>query len=126
MNDKTKRATLAEAGFIVDATHLGWEVAKPFHQSAGYDFVAYIGGNWRTVQVKAAYSNKRRTGLEVSTRRCNEKRGSRPYRDGEFDYLYVWHESRAWIFPWKSVSRIRSAMSLQTKLAEKHEIVERV
>jgi len=113
--NKMQRASLAEAKFIgVAFAHL-WEVAKPFHHAQGYDFVIRRPGEpWSTVQVKHAYAGRdgrRRPTREVSLRRCNEK-GSRPYRDGEFDWLFVVDGDQCWLIPWLAIREIRSNITI--------------
>jgi hypothetical protein len=107
----------AEAAFIMYAVSKGWEVSKPIHHAQSYDFVIRKPecAIWETVQVKAAYQGKDGRGRatrEVSLRRCNEK-GSRPYSDGDFDWLFVWDGfGSLWFLPWGVVKKTRSTITL--------------
>jgi len=55
-----RRGEIAEAAFLSKATCLGFEVAKPWGDSAPFDFIIHTGPkSWR-VQVKSAYKMRNR------------------------------------------------------------------
>lgn len=107
----------AESAFVMYAAAKEWEVARLIHHANGYDYIIRRTpqSKWETVQVKAAYQGKdgrKRPTREVSMRRCNEK-GSRPYKDGEFDMLFVWDGMASmWLLPWDEVKEHRSTLTL--------------
>lgn len=110
----------AEAQFISYALESGWEVAHPFLRGAPYDSLIRRDPNepWETVQIKRAYhitKSKGGKGLEVRLRRgaaVNPKR--RFYRDGDFDWLFCYHEDGRWLLPWGMLKR-RSSIQISSK-----------
>jgi len=112
------KGAISEARFIMEAFKMGWEVAKPFHHSQGYDFVIREkpGFPWETIQVKTAYWDTNGRGKRikaVSLRRCNEK-GSRPYKDGDFCWLFVVDENQCWCIPWSDIKEIKSCICIKS------------
>jgi len=107
----------AEAQFTAYALENGWEVAHPVIKSAAYDSLIRRspGVPWETVQVKRAYYSAR-TGmkykcLEVGFRRMGGAGSKlRPYKDGDFDWLFCYHEDGRWMMPWDLVRGKRSSI----------------
>ena len=60
--DKAQRS---EALFLVYCAENSIESAKPLFHSAPYDFVARIGGKWKTIQVKTVYHHINGHGNQV-------------------------------------------------------------
>lgn len=116
---RTESTTLvgahAESQFISYALEQRWEVAHPFVKSAPYDSLIRRSPEvpWETVQVKRAYYTKK-TGmkvrvLEVGLRRATT-RSQVPYKDGDFDWLFVFHEDGKWFMPWDLIRGKKSSM----------------
>ena len=72
---------------------------------------------WETVQVKSTYTERpsrrgRKPYESLSLRRCNEN-GSRPYHDGDFDWLYAGQlYGSEWMIPWSAIRSIKSSISI--------------
>jgi hypothetical protein len=107
----------AESQFIAFALENGWEVAHPFIKSAPYDSLIRRDPNepWETVQIKRAYyaqsSTRRKKCLEVGLRR-NRDIKRKAYKDGDFDWLFCYHEDGRWFFPWDMVKGRRSCIQI--------------
>lgn len=108
----------AESQFISFALERGWEVAHPFIKQAAYDSLIRRSPEvpWETVQIKRAYYAKSKTRrskkcLEVGLRRSKDQT-RRPYADGDFDWLFCYHEEGRWFFPWDKVKGRRSSIQV--------------
>lgn len=102
----------SEAQFLTYALSNGWEVSIPFNKAAPYDYVIRRAPSerWETVQVKRAYySNTGKNKVLVASLR---RTGMKPYKDGDFDWLFSFHESSQWFMPWDLVKRKRSAIQV--------------
>lgn len=107
----------AEAAFVAYALENGWEIAAPFNKAVPYDFIIRRDPEvpWETVQVKRAYYVKSKTRvkkvLEVGFRRSKGSGSSvQPYKDGDFDWLFSYHEDGQWMMPWDLLRGKRSAI----------------
>ena len=108
----------AEAQFISFALDQKWEVAHPFIKAAAYDALIRRSPEvpWETVQVKRAYyvtkTGMKNRYLEVGLRRSKSYGNQRMqcYKDGDFDWLFVFHEDGTWMLPWDLVRGRRSSM----------------
>jgi hypothetical protein len=107
----------AEAQFISYALEQGWEVAHPFIKTVAYDALIKRDPNepWETVQIKRAYyvksSTRKNKCLEVGLRRNRDVR-RRAYKDGDFDWLFCYHEEARWMFPWDKIKGRRSCIQI--------------
>lgn len=107
----------SEAQFLTYALSNGWEVAMPFNKAAPYDYVIRrcTDAPWETVQVKRAYyaaTGKTKT-LVVGLRRSSGAgSGMKPYKEGDFDWLFSFHEDGMWFMPWDLVKRKRSSVQV--------------
>ena len=104
----------SEARFIAVCLEREWEIAKPLWHEQPFDFVMRHAGIWKTVQVKTAYngqSGNRKSARQVSIRRANE-RGSRPYKTGDFDLLFVVDGSACYLIPWDAIKERTSSISV--------------
>ena len=120
--NKMDKCAWAEARLLMWAAEMGYMAARPIHHAVGYDFVVNMGSSWMTVQVKRAYaSDKYQDSRLVSLRRCNEK-GSKPYADRDFDYLFVADDDVAWLFPWSEVRHIQSNLTVSSEVNNKFRI----
>ena len=108
----------AEAQFISYALEQGWEIAHPFIKQVSYDALIRRDPEepWETVQIKRAYFAKGRTRktkcLEVGLRRNSALKNRRAYKDGDFDWLFCFHESGMWMFPWEKIRGRRSSIQI--------------
>ena len=108
----------AEAQFTSFALEQGWEVAYPFIKTVAYDSLIRRDPKepWETVQIKRAYfvssGNRKSKCLEVGLRRNRDQKRRRAYRDGDFDWLFCYHETGRWLFPWDMVKGRRSCMQI--------------
>jgi hypothetical protein len=110
----------AESQFISFALEQGWEVAHPFIKTAAYDSLIRRAPDvpWETVQIKRAYYTGPRAGtrkrkcLEVGLRRNRDMKNRRAYRDGDFDWLFCYHEDGRWFFPWDMIRGRRSCIQI--------------
>jgi len=120
---KMERAGISEANLIIYALKNGWEVAKPIHHSQSYDFVVKINGLWKTVQVKSGFWGK--SGIKpchmVNLRRC-DARGAKNYKDGDFDFLFIFVDEKCWLIPWKEIKNIRSGLYIGSSKYDKFRI----
>lgn len=111
----------SEAQFITYALASGWEVSLPFNKAAPYDYVIRRAPRepWETVQVKRAYyaaTGKTKT-LAVGLRRSGSKKStSQPYKEGDFDWLFAFHEHGMWFMPWELVRKKRSSVQVGSPL----------
>ena len=108
---------LAESQFLVYALENGWEVTFPFLKASAYDFVFRRSPevSWETVQVKRAYyalkSRSKEKILEVGFRRSQGMGSKRQlYKDGDFDWLFSFHEDSRWFMPWDLIRGKRSSI----------------
>lgn len=94
---------LAEAQFVPVAIRRGFRVAKPFGDSAPYDFLVEKNGITARVQVKATGRPGRYGWFEVSGRRTG---GTRPYTKKEIDFIvaFVFRESTWYVIPVREVT----------------------
>jgi hypothetical protein len=109
----TQRGKRTEALFIITALERDWELATPFCEDNGYDFIIRREkmGQWEAVQVKTAYHGGRdkRNFLEVGFRRSKGKfSGVQPYNKGDFDLLFAASGKDRWIIPWDIVKDQKS------------------
>ena len=114
-----ENASISEAKFIIKAAEMKWPTAKPIHHSQGFDYVAKINGKWSTIQVKTAYSDGNGNGKAVTLRRCNEK-GTRPYAEGDFDYLFAVDNWTYYLIPYEEVKNIKSCIRVNGKRCRKY------
>lgn len=111
--DKSAIGAEAEARFVIKCLQSGWQVAKPVQDGRGYDFVFNRGDGWFSVQVKQAYQDK--GNLSVNLRRSNGS-VTKPYVDGDFDYLFASHDGhRQWLIPWTEIRGKRSVICVEAK-----------
>jgi len=121
------RAQRSEAMFLVYCAENSIESAKPLFHSSPYDFVARIKGKWSTIQVKTVYPSQngnRGPSIVVGLRHagdCKGKKSLKPYKKGDFDYLFCVFGARKWLIPASVCSHIRSSLNLGKKVA-KYEI----
>lgn len=107
----------AEGQFLVYALENGWEVSLPFNKAVAYDYVIRRAPDapWETVQVKRAYYATRqkikRKVLEVGFRR-RAGSGLRPYKAGDFDWLFSYSKEGRWFMPWDLVKGKRSSIQV--------------
>ena len=96
-----RRGELVELKFMTKAAEHGLEVAKPWGDSARYDFVIEHGGRLLRVQVKSTQCRKKNS--YACSVRPNLR--SKPYQAGEFDFVaaYVIPEDVWYIIPAKLV-----------------------
>ena len=119
--DKAQRS---EAMFLVYAAENSIPTAKPLFHSAPYDFVAYIDGNWSTIQVKTCFSTKdgcKGPCFVVSLRHSGDKgnrKSLKPYQEGDYDYLFCVLNNRRWLIPAMVCSHIRSSLTIGKKVAK--------
>jgi len=107
----------AESQFISFALESGWEVAHPFLKAVAYDSLIRRDPKerWETVQIKRAYyatkTNMKNRHLEVGLRRRSGV-GSKlhAYKEGDFDWLFCYHEDGRWFMPWDLIKGRRSSM----------------
>ena len=122
--DKAQRS---EAMFLVYCAENSIESAKPLFHSTPYDFVARIDNEWKTVQVKTVYPGKdgcRKSILVIGLRHAGDnggKKSLKPYKQGDFDYIFCVFENRRWLIPARACSHIRSNLTIGKKVA-KYEI----
>lgn len=106
----------AESQFISYALENGWEVAHPFLKAVSYDSLIRRDPkeSWETVQIKHAYYYTRagRKFLEASCRRSST--GTK-YKDGDFDWLFVFHKEGKWFLPWDLIRGKRSSIRVGCK-----------
>ena len=106
----------SEAQFLTYALSNGWEVALPFNKAAPYDYVIRRAPSerWETVQVKRAYftATGKTKVLSVGLRRSKGSANMQPYKDGDFDWLFSFHEDGMWFMPWDLVKRKRSSVQV--------------
>lgn len=115
---------LAESQFISFALESGWEVAHPFLKAVAYDSLIRRDPKepWETVQIKRAYyavktGSKKKT-LEVGFRRGKAAAAGsskKIYKDGDFDWLFCYHEDGRWFFPWDMLRGRRSSILVGSK-----------
>lgn len=117
MDSTSKIGAHAESQFISYALEQGWEVAQPFIKQSAYDMLIRRSSEvpWETIQVKRAYhiartlKKKKIKNLEVKIRRGA---GRMAYKDGDFDWLFVFHEEGRWFMPWDLVRSKRSSIQV--------------
>jgi hypothetical protein len=107
----------AESVFTTFALEQGWEVAHPFLKSSPFDSLIRRDPKepWETVQIKRAYwATKRGKSkcLEVGLRRNRDAKSRRSYRDGDFDWLFCYHETGKWLMPWDKVKGRKSCIQI--------------
>ena len=94
-----RRGESAEAAFLNKAISLGFEVAKPWGDSAPFDFIVNSGPkSWR-VQVKSAYERrKRRYAVKCSGDNV-------PYTSANIDFfvVYVVPENAWYVLPIEAI-----------------------
>ena len=113
-------AARSEADFICHAMKAGWEIATPFANHGPYDYLVRrsIHEGWKMVQVKTAYMEKQSSGysyLCISLRRSAGSKGARwtePYKEGDFDLLFVTDLKNRWLLPWSAVCHIKSTIHM--------------
>ncbi len=101
------RGELAEVRFIVKALELGITVAKPFGESAKFDFIVTAGGRTSRVQVKSTWTKASKGYQVMAGPGCHPNRPARRrYRRTEIDFLiaYLAPEDAWYVFP---ISAIR-------------------
>jgi len=109
---------LAESQFTIFALEQGWEVAYPFLKTTPYDSLIRRSPEvpWETVQIKRAYyatnGTRKKKCLEVGLRRNRDIKNRRAYRDGDFDWLFCYHEEGRWFFPWDMIRGRRSCIQI--------------
>ncbi len=111
----------AEAQFITYALEQGWEVAHPFIKSSAYDSLIRRAPDvpWETVQIKRAYyaiRTSRPTKCLVIKLRRNTGTKMMPYKDGDFDWLFCYHEHGRWLMPWDLLRGKRSSIHIGSPL----------
>ncbi len=79
-----RKGELAELRFWTEATRRGMTVAKPYGDSARYDFIVDCDGKLSRVQVKSSRSF-RDGGYEVNIRHADQA-----YRERDFDFLAIY------------------------------------
>jgi PD-(D/E)XK endonuclease len=90
-----RRGEVAEAAFLSKAVSLGFEVAKPWGDSAPFDFIVNTGPNSWRVQIKSAYkSDKLRYAVRAEADNI-------PYTKENIDFLvaYVVPENAWYVIP---------------------------
>ena len=100
----------SEAWFTLVCFRKGWEICKPMHHAQPYDFVIRRESIWETIQVKSVFYSNDRYGKKhkiVSIVRCNEK-GSKPYKEGDYDWLVAVSDEKIWMIPWGYIKEIKS------------------
>lgn len=90
-----RRGEAAEAAFLSKAISLGFEVAKPWGDSAPFDFIVNTGPNSWRVQVKSAYEKRKRRYIVKAS-------GDKiPYTSANVDFFvaYVVPENAWYVLP---------------------------
>jgi hypothetical protein len=97
------RGELAEAQFVPVAIHRGFRVAKPFGDSAPYDFLVEKNGVTTRVQVKATGRRIAHGWFQLATRRGVRKRY---YSAREIDFVvaYLFLEDIWYVIPVREVT----------------------
>ena len=78
-----RKGELAELRFWTEATRRGMTVAKPYGDSARYDFIVDCDGKLSRVQVKSTRS------FEDGGYNVNLRHAGIPYREHEIDFLAI-------------------------------------
>jgi len=101
---------LVELRFLIRAAKLGLCVAKPWGDSAPYDFLVESGGAIFRVQVKSTRFRHARTKAFV----CVTRRQGKPYSSKEVDFIaaYVVPDDAWYIIP---ISAARREVSLNPR-----------
>lgn len=98
-NTAKRRGEAAEAAFLSKATELGFDVAKPWGDSAQFDFIVHAGSRCWRVQVKSAGLCRRGLyGVKASGNRA-------AYTKNDIDYLvaYIVPEDIWYVIPIEAV-----------------------
>jgi hypothetical protein len=80
-----QQGELGELAFLHKAADLGFGVAKPYGDSAGYDFILDSGERFWRVQVKSIYKTSRH-GYQAKAQRCDHS----PYTAEQIDFLVAY------------------------------------
>lgn len=113
MTNCKRRGEWAELQFMARAAQHGLELVKPWGDSARYDIVVEIRGQFVRVQVKSTTALRPEGCYRCSVRgACT----SPPYKPGDFDFVavYVIPEDLWYIIPAKLVLGKRKAVMLYT------------
>lgn len=119
MNSTNLNGVYAEAQFTIYAMESGWEIAEPLMAAVPYDRLIRRSPEspWETVQVKHAFyttdgvsGHRYLTASVLRGGRSNSQGGKkhRKYKDGDFDWLFIFHEEGKWFLPWDLVKKLRS------------------
>jgi hypothetical protein len=104
--DAKRRGEVAELAFLHRAASLGLIVAKPYGDSARYDFLVDDGKRVWKVQVKSSNAEWQGAYNFNSHRACNGR--VVPYRAGEVDLIagYVPRYEAWYLIPWEAIGSI--------------------
>lgn len=88
----------------------GYEVFFPVMTQSASDFIIRRDGVYQAVQVKKATENPTESGVYLQVRLQGKPTtyGETEYTEGDFDILFVVHETGMWTFPWSVVSEKKS------------------
>ncbi len=79
-----RKGEAAEAAFLSKTTYLGFDVAKPWGDSAQFDFIVHTGSRCWRVQVKSAREHRKR---RYTVKATGE---SIPYTSDNIDFFVVY------------------------------------
>jgi PD-(D/E)XK endonuclease len=102
-NRRRRTGDIGEAAFVLKATQLGLQVAKPLSGKEGYDYITHDGHTASRVQIKTTATRASKGAYHVSTARGARK--LTPYKKNEIDYfvIYVLPEDTFYILPQKAL-----------------------
>lgn len=117
MFDKLKNGYIAEEKFVLECMSRGISVSRPIYNTEPYDFIIEVNGEFKSVQVKKSWKDKKNR--NVVCLKTSYPRSDKSKTVGEntnVDYLAVLINYWDWyIIPRTEIENIKSNISVSIK-----------
>ena len=114
-NTAKRKGEVAEAAFLSKATDLGFDVAKPWGDSARFDFIVHAGSRCWRVQVKSAGSCQWRG---YGVRPSGNQHVAYTQDDIDFLVAYIVPESIWYVIPVEAIHGLSKAVVFSASQAQ--------